>query len=630
MSAVDFEHTPRLALESAIGFGGQIHDGLHIHPDGKHLIYTLGACIAIREIGNPKATGFLSGHTDKISCVTVSRSGRYIASGQSTHMGFQADICVFDFETRRLVHRMMLHKVKVQALAFSADELYLASIGGQDDNTLVVWDLSTGRPLCGGPAATDLSLCVKFFNNCSDKLITGGVSTLRVWDIDFHNRKINPVDVNMGNIRREVRNIAVEATDTYAYCGTASGDVVCIQLQGPKNYKMIGPSKKLSNGVASITLVSNGDVLAGGGGGDVLILNKIDLSILKSVAVQGSVTSISALGDHYFIGTSQSNVYYLNAKTFKEELRQTCHHQCVNDVVFPYNYSELFATSSANDIRIWNIKTGAELLRIQVGSLECNCIQFSHDGKVIVSGWSDGKVRGFGPQSGKLIYAINDAHKLQGMKRISGAHAGVTAIAVDSLNERIVTGGADSQVRVWRIQGQSYKMEASMKEHKATVNAISINRSDTECVSASDDGSCIVWDLKRFMRRNIMYSQTYFKAAQYFADESQLLTTGSDKKISYWDAVDCTVIREIEASKTGEINGLDISADGTFFVTGGGDRIVKVWGYDEGTCAMIGLGHSTNITKIKIAPDCKRVVSVSEEGAIHIWKINDLKVRSLV
>jgi hypothetical protein len=32
------------------------------------------------------------------------------------------------------------------------------------------------------------------------------------------------------------------------------------------------------------------------------------------------------------------------------------------------------------------------------------------DGGSIVSGWSDGKIRAFAPQSGRLLYTINDAH----------------------------------------------------------------------------------------------------------------------------------------------------------------------------------------------------------------------------
>lgn len=33
-----------------------------------------------------------------------------------------------------------------------------------------------------------------------------------------------------------------------------------------------------------------------------------------------------------------------------------------------------------------------------------------NDGKSIISGWNDGKIRAFLPQSGKLMYVISDAH----------------------------------------------------------------------------------------------------------------------------------------------------------------------------------------------------------------------------
>jgi len=41
-----------------------------------------------------------------------------------------------------MMHRLKLHKVLIQSLSFSFDEKYLASLGGQDDNTLVIWDVS--------------------------------------------------------------------------------------------------------------------------------------------------------------------------------------------------------------------------------------------------------------------------------------------------------------------------------------------------------------------------------------------------------------------------------------------------------------------------------------------------------
>lgn len=78
----------------------------------------------------------------------------------------------------------------------------------------------------------------------------------------------------------------------------------------------------------------------------------------------------------------------------------------------------------------------------------------------MITGWNDGKIRAFGPQSGRLQYVINDAHKIV-----------VTALAVtDAHNEggdfRIVSGGQDGQVRIWRITKQVQQLDHAMKEHK--------------------------------------------------------------------------------------------------------------------------------------------------------------------
>ena len=74
------------------------------------------------------------------------------------------------------------------------------------------------------------------------------------------------------------------------------------------------------------------------------------------------------------------------------------------------------------------------------------------NGHSIISGWNDGKIRAFAPQSGKLLYTIHDAHK--------GA---VTAIAGTPDSNRIISGGELGTVRIWAIGPNSQVMQASKK-----------------------------------------------------------------------------------------------------------------------------------------------------------------------
>ena len=56
----------------------------------------------------------------------------------------------------------------------------------------------------------------------------------------------------------------------------------------------------------------------------------------------------------------------------------------------------------------------------------------------------------------------------------------------------------------------------------------------------------------------------------------------------------------LDGSDSGEINALAITKEGNHFATGGEDKTIKVWDYDEGICYYSGIGHSGSITKVHI------------------------------
>lgn len=229
-----------LRLESVVGFSGKVKNSLILHPDDTHMIHPLGSTIVIKNVEDPSDQIFLQGHSGRVTCMALSRDGNTLASGQITQNGSIADIILWDLsgltaETKSeplLIVRLKLHKGLVQALDFSCDGNYLASIGGVDDNNLVVWNVAKGEAICGSPASHDTSLTVKWMNTSECDLVTGGIKVLRTWK--FNGGKVSPVEVQTYKDERTFTCIAVSDDDSTLYCGTTTG-------QSPTHVKGICP-----------------------------------------------------------------------------------------------------------------------------------------------------------------------------------------------------------------------------------------------------------------------------------------------------------------------------------------------------------------------------------------------------
>ena len=557
----------------------------------------------------------LSGHDSQIHVIRLSSDGALLASGQKTLIGMAADVIVWDFKGRSQVHRLSIHKGYVASISFSFKSKYLASVGGQDDNQLVIWDLSTGVAISGTAAHTDTVHSCSFYNRDETRLVTCGANHVKNWSLNEVTKKLKVEPIAMGSLKRTFASLVVNADDSLCYCGTYSGDIVEVDLNQCMQ-KRIGPVKTLFPlGVVSLSLLPQGDLLAGTGDGVIAKIAVTSLRIISDTKVNGSVTSITITpdGTHCFAGTGLSSIYFVETESLKAELRSTCHTGRINAIAFPHNVSEVFATASMSEIRLWNAKSKQELLSIQVPKVECHCLDFGMDGKSIVSGWADGKLRAFTPQTGKLIYAINDAHR-----------DGVTALRAVSDCTRVISGGFHGEIRIWRVSKSHQELIASLKEHRSRIHDIKLRTTDDgRAISASADGSCIVWDLVSKTRQLCLFDSTVFRSLVYHPDFSQIVTVGSDRKITYWDATDGDALRVLEGATDGnELNVVAIARSGSHFVVGGSDGRVKLYEYDEGALVAVGTAHSCAVTACAVSPNQEVVVTGAADGSIVFWQLS--------
>ncbi|XP_040002550.1 cilia- and flagella-associated protein 52 isoform X2 [Xiphias gladius] len=521
--ALETHGVSQLELEAVIGFNGHVFSGLRVHPDGEHLIYPLGCTVILKRIKDDKQE-FLHGHTNNVSCISVSKSGLYIASGQVNFMGFKATIIIWDYAQRAIYAQLQLHKAKVEALAFSPNDKYLVSLGGQDDGSIVVWNIETKQAICGSPASAHSAghcLTVQYSNTDDNIFVSAGSGTLRVWKLDLPNRKIRPTECQRGKLKRIVKCIEIQEDDQFIFCGTTSGDIMKINLKTAL-LSDCGPVKtKYSLGVSVLRILKSGDLLVGSGSGTFTLCSRSNFKTLKKVQLEKGVTSIAMRGEgqQFYVGTEAAQIYRFSYVDFKPQLISTSHNNAVKDVAFSFGTSEIFATCSEEDIRLWHIDKSTELLRITVPNMTCNSLDFMADGHSIISAWNDGKIRVFAPESGRLMLIIHNAHRM-----------GVTAIAGTRDCKRIISGGGEGQMRVWELQPCGHRLLETMKKHKATVTCIKIKSDDKECVTASSDGACIIWDIVRFVSLQMVIANTLFRTVCYHPEEYQIITSATDRK----------------------------------------------------------------------------------------------------
>lgn len=176
-------------------------------------------------------------------------------------------------------------------------------------------------------------------------------------------------------------------------------------------------------------------------------------------------------------------------------------------------------------------------------------------------------------------------------------------------------------------------MQFSAKEHGRPVTSITISADNKYATTSSHDGSCIVWSLDgkgMGKRHNAWFHNSQFAAVVAHPDQSQYLTVGTDRHVSYVDDADCTEIRRLVGSEEGHTGGSltavdieQVDREDLKFVTGADEPaggLVKCWSYDEGECIGVGIAHSATINGVKISPD-GQIVSVGDDCAINIWAV---------
>lgn len=290
-----------LEHEHFIGFN-TIPNGTLFHPNGVNYIFSNGGNLVIGDLLNAHSQEFLRRHDDYITCVALSNDGKLIATGQR---GENADIFIWDFETRRVLYKFEEHDKMVQALAFSTDGKLLASVGGPEDGNLIVWDMSNGCIVSSAARISPGTCCASFGGFIKDikrrdtdhyLLCTAGSDGLVLWDLDPYSGEMFPLKLTgeaRATITRAITAVAFSQDNELLYGATTSGDYVIASMKSHKIAQAVSATRMGLNAIAAL---DHGGVAIGCGDATVKLF-AANGDFRAHVQLDGSVVGLSLSPD---------------------------------------------------------------------------------------------------------------------------------------------------------------------------------------------------------------------------------------------------------------------------------------------------------------------------------------------
>ena len=304
----------------------------------------------------------------------------------------------------------------------------------------------------------------------------------------------------------------------------------------------------------------------------------------------------------------------------EEDFESRIHLPLKPELILPYghtdnintvNYSNdgrlIITGSNDNTAKVWEASTGKLLYTLEKHTAWVQYAAFSPDMEFIVTQTLANKTYIWYTKTGQLIHEFNSDAFIHPF------------FSFDSKNIFIPFSYSFGKYDVF-----SGKLISIFKSHSDVINSLSVNNAGTLIVSASDDSTIKIWDaVSDKLIHTLSGINSKVELAEFSHNSKYILSSSENNIARLWSADTGNLLFTLSA-QTAAITNLSFSPDDKYILTKSFDDTVRVWSTLNGE-RLYSIFH-IKYNGIKVSDDNKFIFTQSDGKAFRIWDISTGKL----
>jgi RNA polymerase sigma factor (sigma-70 family) len=255
-------------------------------------------------------------------------------------------------------------------------------------------------------------------------------------------------------------------------------------------------------------------------------------------------------------------------------------------------------------IRLWDLKTGADIWRVQVQGQEIHAMDMTPDRKLVVTGHTD-RMRWWDAATGKEV------------RRPGLPDMPATEVTISADGKVLVAADVAKRISVWDlVRGKALRQWTLNDSLQALACSPDGKRL---AVEPWPPGTVRLYDATTGAELHRFRPAKQWAHPMAFSPDGKLLvTSGSEGSIRFWDAATAKEVGRIKADDR-MVNGLTFSPDGKALATGGWDG-TRLWDIQRRALLRF-IPQQAGTSALAFSPDGRRLASDGDWCSIRLWDV---------